>query len=116
SLPSTAFRFGSTTASGLIARATVSQVEWKGDRPWRTCRRTVSTGSARPHPPTPESFAADGPPGPAPPAKCSCTYQLADDRFRACRKDVQNISPVTRIRGFFRSLLGWKADTILKRR
>src|SRR5579863_411971 len=39
--------------------------------------------------------------GPSPRAKGSCTYRLADRRFRACRIDDQNISNVTCFRLVF---------------
>jgi hypothetical protein len=56
-------------------------------------------------PPWPEWHAAGDPLEPALLAKCNCTYRPADDRFRACRLDDQNISRVTGFDPFFRILL-----------
>jgi hypothetical protein len=85
--------------------AATSPAESTVARGGNTSTGTVGTDSSRPHPPSLGSLIGDDPPGPAFPARGSCTCRLVDNRLHACRKDDQNISGVTCFSAFFRTLL-----------
>src|SRR5579859_951270 len=77
---------------------------------WHTWCRTAWTCSSTLHRPSPESPAVDDSTELFLPERGNCTCRIADDRFRACRIDGQNISGVTCFDSFFRILLDLKGD------